>query len=257
MAGCDVRLAQVVEHEYHLRAEFGELRHLRDLVVPHAQVDGQPELAGQSDRVHERGLQSKSFGFVLNELTYPRHPRLVTESFKGGADCGCAAVEGHTGHQRLDSPIAPAKVLDPRGLLVHHVPHGVGLDEDQGFDLDVAHLEVRRDEGAVQLAEALEPRVVESIGVPEVDVAVHHGLCRCHESHSGARPTRSSTECVPMSVSSGAHGPALTGSAGPLGWSFSRRPKRAPMRKAYCQADVKSAALSFVTSVVPVSMAFT
>ena len=60
-----------------------------------------------------------------------------------------------------------------------------------------------------------------------------------------------------MSVSSGAHGPALTGSAGPLGCPFSRRPKRAPMRKAYCQADVKSAALSFVTSVVPVSMAFT
>src|SRR4051795_3190732 len=81
---------------------------------------------------------------------------------------------GHTGHQRLDSPIAPAKVLDPRGLLVHHVPHGVGLDEDQSFDLDVAHLKVRWDEGSVQLAEALEPRVVESMGVPEVDVAVHH-----------------------------------------------------------------------------------
>ena len=145
--------------------------------------------------------RAEPFGFVLNELAYPRHPRLVTESFKRGVDRGRAAVEGHTGHQCLDPSIALAKVLDPRGLLVHHVPDGVGLDEDQGFDLDLAHVEVCGDEWAVQLAEALEPGVVESVGVPEVDVAVHHGLCRCHESHSEARTMRSSTGCVRMWVS--------------------------------------------------------
>ncbi|GAB3260605.1 hypothetical protein GCM10027448_33150 [Nocardioides dilutus] len=42
-----------------------------------------------------------------------------------------------------------------------------------------------------------------------------------------------------------------------LRMSFSRRPKRARTRKAYCQAEVKSAAFSAVTSVVPVSMDFT
>src|SRR6478735_3650443 len=192
----------MVEHEYHLRAEFGELRHFRDLVVPHAQVDNQPEPASQSDRVHELGLQSKTAVLVLNELPYPRDPRLVTESFERGADCGCAAVEWHTGHQRLDPPVPPAKVLDPRGLLVHHVPHGVGLDEDQGLDLDIAYLEVRWDERAVQPTHALEPRVVESMGVPEVDVAVHHGLCRCHESNSEGAPALASQRvcCAPITT---------------------------------------------------------
>ena len=73
----------------------------------------------------------------------------------------------------------------------------------------------------------MEPGVVETIGVPEVDVAVHHGLCRCHESRSKARTTDR------------------------------RRDWWTSVRKAYCQAEVKLAALSFVTSVVPVSMALT
>ena len=55
----------------------------------------------------------------------------------------------------------------------------------------------------------------------------------------------------------GARGPALTVVPGPSDANWTGARSVLPCGRSYCQADVKSAAFSFVTSVVPVSMAFT
>jgi len=100
--------------------------------------------------VVEHGLQCNASVLVLNELTYARHPGLMTESLKPGVD-GCrAAIEWHTRRQ-TPNPCGPAtQALAPRRLLVHGLPHGVGLDEDQALNQDVSHVEVCGDEGATR-----------------------------------------------------------------------------------------------------------
>ena len=167
--GRDGRLAKVVENEGRFRTGFDELRHGAELLVGHAEVEGQPSLGEESEPLGEPWVSDRRRGRPLEQPAHAHDERLLGEHGDLRFGSG-ASVHRRIGDDPKDE--RPGNFLHPANLVERLVLSAVGLHEDRARKLVPAGVDVLGAKRVPERRLSLQPVVMPGRGIPEMEVRV-------------------------------------------------------------------------------------
>jgi Lrp/AsnC family leucine-responsive transcriptional regulator len=186
--GFDGGLADMVEHEAHLRALLDHLDDARHLLMKDADVEREIMLGEKLQTLDEAGAGAEfGIGLGLDQAPYTAQELVLAQPVEFARHCLAAFEPKRCDHAGY-APVGPREVRDPFGLIEMLRPIDIDLDKDETFDLHrLGRLgEVFGQDLAVERRRALHPGVTEAGWVAEMHMGIddrivgHSGFLRRH-----------------------------------------------------------------------------
>ena len=175
----------MIQDEAGVGAAADEVRDLAQLIVRHAEIEGEAPPTDRSDALDERRLQGEPgrlpLDVLANAFDSGRAQQRIQRLLQPRAPGPQPLREIGEGHDGRDAGLHAHQALDELHLFPSFLGQAVALHEYELSDADLFRrgCVVGREEGPIERWHAPEPCIVTLAGVPEVDVGVDY-LHRVH-----------------------------------------------------------------------------